>query len=381
MKKLIYLCLVFFLFIYCGPKQEKIEKYVEDGVEVIVNHLEPYKVEKEKTRLYLEEEFKIDTEKEDIMATGLTDINYINVDSDGSIYCLNEECQENFILKFDRNGNFITAFGRKGQGPGELQMPILPLITSENEVVVMDQGRRELFFFAEDGAFIKSISRDASTIGVFPLENGNYLMATVIVDPESDNIMEYPFSVFSSDFKEIKELDRLKFPNYLRGRKQKATPPGFLWSVTPRNVYFGNEEQGYEIRVYDLEGNLVRKIKKEYRKVRIPEEYIEEQTEGMSDALRQRIYFPEYFPPFQCAFADDKERLYVITNEKGNNPGKYMCDIFNPEGIFITRVSLAGVTETGLILLPPVARNNRLHCIEEKESGYRELVVYKMKWE
>ena len=381
MKNLICPCLILCLFCHCGSKQAKIEKYMEDGVEVVVNHIEPYKLASEPTHLYLEEEFRIDTEKEDIMAIGLTDINYINVDSEGSIYCLNEKCQENFILKFDWNGNFVTAFGRKGQGPGELQMPILPLINSQDEVVVMDQGRRELFFFTKDGTFIKSISRDASTIGVFPLENGNYLMATVIIDPQSDNIMEYPFSVFSSDFKEIKELDRLKFPNYLKGRKQKATPPGFLLSVTPRNVYFGNEEQGYEIRMYDLEGNLVRKIKKEYRKVRIPEEYIEEQTEGMSDALRQRIYFPEYFPPFQCAFPDDKERLYVITNEKGNNPGAYMCDIFNPAGIFITRTSLAGVTETGLILLPPIARNDRLYCIEEKESGYRELVVYKMKWE
>jgi len=381
MKKLIWFCLIPLLFFYCKSTKEEIERYTEDGVEVVVNHLEPYKVEKEPSHLYLEEEFRIDTEKEDIVATGLTDINYINVDFKGNIYCLNEKSQENFILKFDRNGNFVTGFGRKGQGPGELQMPILPLITSQNEIVIMDQGRRELLFFTEDGTFIKSISRDASTIGIFPLENGNYLMATVIFDPESDNIMEYPFSVFSSDFKEIKELDRVKFPNYLRGRKQKATPPGFLWSVTPRNIYFGNEEHGYEIRVYDLEGNLIRKIKKDYKKVRIPEEYIEEQTEGMSDALRQRIYFPEYFPPFQCAFPDEKERLYVITNEMGSNPGEYMCDVFNPAGIFITRASLAGVTETGFILLPPVARNDRLYCIEEKESGYKELVVYEMKWE
>ena len=170
-------------------------------------------------------------------------------------------------------------------------------------------------------------------------------------------------------------------PFIRKGRKQKATPPGFLWIVTPRNVYFGNEEQGYGIRMYDLEGNLVRKIKKEYRKIRISEEYIEEQTEGMSEALKLRTYFPEHFPPFQCAFPDDNERLYVITNEKGNNPGEYMCDIFTPAGIFITRASLAGVTETGLILLPPVARNDRLYFIQEKESGYRELVVYKMKWE
>ena len=52
------------MFISCGPKQDKIEKYTEDGVEVIVNHLEPYRIEKEPARLYLEEQLRIDTESE-----------------------------------------------------------------------------------------------------------------------------------------------------------------------------------------------------------------------------------------------------------------------------------------------------------------------------
>ena len=382
MKKLIYLCLALFLLLHCGSQQEKIEKYTEDGVEVIVNHLEPYKIKGEPSTLQLDEEFTIDTENEDIVKTGLTNINYFNVDSEGSIYCLNEKCLENFILKFDRYGNFLKAFGRKGQGPGELQMPILPLITSQDEIVIMDQGRSSLFFFTKDGAFIKSIPRDSYTMAMYPLENGNYLMVKVIYDPEGDYIMQYPFSLFSSEFEEIKELDRLKFPNYRKGRKQKATPPGFLWSVTKRNVYFGNEERGYEISAYDLEGNMVRKIKKEYSKVRIPEEYIKEHSEGRSELWKQRTYFPEYFPPFQCAFTDDRERLFVITNEKGNNPGEYMCDIFNSAGIFIARASLTGVIDIpAQIFLPPIAKKDLLYCIREKKSGYQELAVYRMKWE
>jgi len=382
MKKSIYLCLALFLFLHCEPKQEKIEKYTEDGVKVIANHLEPYKIKGKPSVLHLDQEFTIDTENEDIIKTGLTNIDYFNVDSEGSIYCLNEKCLENFVLKFDRHGNFLTAFGRKGQGPGELQMPVLPIITSQDEVVLMDQGRRELFFFNKDGTFIKSILQDSYTMAMHPLENGFYLIVKVVYDPEDDYIMQYPFSLYSSDFKEIKELDRLRFPNYRKGRKQKAINLGFLWSVTKNNFYFGNEEKGYEVRVYDLEGNMVRKIKKEYRKVRIPEEYIKEHSEGMSELWKQRTYFPEYFPPFQCAFTDDRERLFIITNEKGNNPGEYMSDIFNPEGIFIARTSLSGVINTpAQIFLPPLAKKDLLYCVQEKDSGYQELAVYRMKWE
>jgi len=318
MKKLTWLCLILFLFLYCKPAKEEIEKYTEDGVEVIVNHLEPYKLASEPTHLYLEERLTIDTEKESIAETGLTNIFYFDVDADGNIYFLNNESQENFILKFDGNGNFVTAFGRMGQGPGELQMAMFPIITSQGEVFIMDQGQRKLCYFTKEGGFIKSIPQDVSTMALFPLENGSYLTVSAVFDPEGEYILQYPFSLFSSDFKQIKELDSAKFPNYLKGRKQKAINLGFFWSVTKRNIYLGNEERGYEINVYDLAGNLLRKIKKDYRKVRISDEYIEEQSEGMGETWKQRTYFPEYFPPFQCAFVDGKGRLFVITNEPGS---------------------------------------------------------------
>jgi len=354
---------------------------MEDGVEVVVNHSEPYKIERESTHIYLEEKFKIDTEREKIAKTGLTDIIYFDVDSDGNIYFLNDKPQENFILKFDRNGNFVTAFGRKGQGPGELQIPMFPIITSQDEVFIMDQAQRKLCFFTKEGAFIKSIPQDASTLAIFPLENGNYIVVGEIYNSQSDYIMQYPFSLFSSDFKEIKELDNIKFPNYMKGRKQKAINPGFLWSITKSNIYLGNEERGYEISVYDLEGNMVRKINKEYIKIRIPDEYIKEKMESLSEIWRKRLYFPDYFVPFQCAFVDDKGSLFVITNEKGSNSGEYMCDIFNPEGIFIARASLPGIVDTGLIFLLLIAKKDHLYSIQEKESGYKELVVYKIMWE
>ena len=245
----------------------------------------------------------------------------------------------------------------------------------------MDEAKRKLFFFTKEGNYIKNIPQETGTAALFPMENGNYLRVGSIYD-YPDDFLPYVlvFSLFSSDFKEIKELDRLKDPFYIKG-KDKVISHGFLWSVTNTNVYFGNEERGYEINVFDLEGNLVRKIKKDYRKVRIPDEYIKEKKESMSEEWIQRSYFPEYFPPFQCAFTDDEERLFVITNEKGDHPGEFMCDIFNPEGIFIARASVTGIIDLEIIFLPPISKKDLLYCVQEKENGYQELVVYKMKWE
>lgn len=63
-------------------------------------------------------------------------------------------------------------------------------------------------------------------------------------------------------------------------------------------------------------------------------------------------------------------------------PGEYMYDIFNSEGLFISRTSLGNLTGMSQWNLQYAkARNKRLYCIKEKEKGYKELVVYKMIWD
>ncbi len=44
MKKIVCLFLSLCLFLVCGSKPDKVERKIEDGVEVIINHMEPYRV-------------------------------------------------------------------------------------------------------------------------------------------------------------------------------------------------------------------------------------------------------------------------------------------------------------------------------------------------
>lgn len=59
---------------------------MEDGVEVIVNHLESYNIEGEPNALHLEEEFVIGLERDDLAEIGITDIGGFDVDSEGNIF-------------------------------------------------------------------------------------------------------------------------------------------------------------------------------------------------------------------------------------------------------------------------------------------------------
>ena len=380
MKKLIYLVLVLSFFFYCGPKQNKVEKIMEDGIEIIVNHLEPYKIKGEQsTFLFVfEEEFTIDFEREDIAKLGISDIRGFDVDSEGNIYLSNlirgsGDC----IYKFDRNGNFITSFGKKGQGPGELQIGKNLYINDQDFIQIIAPRRHKLIVYRKDGSLVKEVSFRSNISGIIPVKGGNFLVSKPLGTPESLFYYRTKLYLCNTDFKEIKELERVIIPNMASAS---------YWMATKRNIYVGNDERGYEIWVYDLGGNLLRKIRKEFKSVEIPDKMRKGIKNSYDRLLRQSLRppgqivdAPTHWPPFSAFFTDEKERLYVRTWEKGENPGEYIHDIFNHEGIFIGRMSLNILFSRERNYAK--AKNDRLYFLREKESGYKELVVYKIIWE
>jgi hypothetical protein len=378
------LCFVF----YCKKTVEvdKVERIMEDGVEVIINHLEPYRIKGEPSNIHLEKEFVLDTENDVMVNLGLTDIGEFDVDSKGNIYLINQKASENIIFKFDREGNFVHSFCRRGQGPGELQMAIHLRINSQDEIEITDVYKK-LLIFNKDGDLVKEFPfarRVAIGLMVIPLSSKNYLILWGGNDPPGDYLIRRPLSLFNANLEEIKKFGEYKVPNYMNGKSVKGTS-SFAYCLGNRHIFVGNDDEDYEVWVYDLEGNLTRKIKKDYKKVPISKEFIEELMKVLeSDQLRKKMtYFPESFPPYQAFFSDDKGRLFVMTYEKGEAHNEHVFDIFNADGIFIGRKNLKvffNPIEDGFVLWATI-KENRFYCRNEKESSFKEFVVYKMRWE
>jgi len=366
MKKIILLLVTLSLLFFCKHSKDGIERYMEDGAEVIVNHLEPYKIKKESSTLHLEEEFMIDFEREDLTEIGIKEIVGFDVDSDRNIYFRLSSSSENYIYKFDDKGDFLFSFGRKGQGPGELESPRYLRVNKLDQIVVSDNRRNKLLLFEKNGDFIKGIS-------LAP----NYQIATLI---EKGKIL-----VMKRSFNQ--EEGKFDFPVICLYLDYN------VWKISRALIYVGNYGQGYEFLIYDTEGNLSRKIRKEYHKVKVPDQVKDKIVNWLSEnfdsfeKVKNKIYFPEFYPPFQFFFLDEKGRLYVMTYERGKSPNGFLYDIFNPDGLFIGRIELDnyGNLATSPIINPlpldVVAKNNRLYCLREKESGFKELVVYQMRWE
>ncbi len=385
-KLLLILPLVFLLcFTFSCQKQEQIERIMEDGVEVVINHLEPYKIKGKPSILHLEKEYVIDTEDDEIADLGLTDIGAFDVDSEGNIYMVSPMAKENTIFKFDSNGNYVHSFCRMGQGPGEMPYPPWTLnITSQDEITATNAMNKKLLIFNNDGNFVEEtpIALQAPRIyGVTPLKNGNYLCIKVVSDPKSDYLFQFTLGLQDSEFKEINDLNVHNEPNHFKGQNRQGIFT-FCHRITKDKIFVGNDSRGYEIWVFDLDGNLMRKIRKDYEKVPITREFMEETMKALDEPRRKMTIFPESFPPFQGFFTDDKGGLYVMTYEKGENSKEYIIDIFNADGIFVGRKSFRiFFSHDDDILLWATVKQNLLYCKNEKESGFKELVVYKMTWE
>jgi len=383
MKKTILFSLILLILADCSSRQQKIEKTMDEGVEVILNHLEPYILKGVPSRLILEKEFSIDTENEDMAKIGLTEMETFDVDSQENIYVIRWQSNENYIFKFDRIGNFITSFLRRGQGPGELEWGGTVMIDHEGNILAKDPSKPKYAVYNRDGGFVKEVLLKKPAELIALLSNGQYFCWQQIQEPE---MLQNFLGVSESSFESFREIYRKDTPNPFRSSEAKVTISGrsLIFQAGRGNLYIGDTDKGYEIRVYDLEGNLLRKIRKEYEAVPVSEAFKQDFLARFPKEypVRDRFEFAAAWPAFMSFVEDEEGQLFVRTFERGSNPGESTFDIFNPEGLFIGRVSIANRNaQQEQYALPCKFKGGRLYALHDKESGYRELTVYRMRWE
>jgi DNA-binding beta-propeller fold protein YncE len=75
------------------------------------------------------------------------------------------------IIKFDKNGKFIKAWGKKGTGPGEFDAPHGLAMDSTGKIYVADRSNSRIQVFDQDGKFIADWRQFGRPSGVFINKN------------------------------------------------------------------------------------------------------------------------------------------------------------------------------------------------------------------
>jgi DNA-binding beta-propeller fold protein YncE len=71
------------------------------------------------------------------------------------------------VVKFDRNGRFLFAWGKKGRGPGEFDLPHQVRLDSKENVYVADRENKRIQVFTPDGKFIRQLGEGIAPYGLF----------------------------------------------------------------------------------------------------------------------------------------------------------------------------------------------------------------------
>jgi len=85
------------------------------------------------------------------------------------------------IVKFDRNGKFIKAWGKLGSGPGEFRTPHALAFDSRGRLFVADRGNHRVQIFDQDGKFLDAWEQFSRVSGLF-IDRNDTLYA---IDSES----------------------------------------------------------------------------------------------------------------------------------------------------------------------------------------------------
>ena len=375
MKKSIVLAFsVVLLFASCQRDRAGWHGTVEvvDGVETVKNPEEP---------LYggdvlsLEEDLSIGTSGGDDEYV-FSRIGGMDVDSNGNIYVIDSSSAH--IRVFDRSGQYLWTIGRKGQGPGEFQMPGFVQTTSQGEIAVYDYQAQRLVFFSPDGTYRKQVSSARARFPVMPIRldsEGNIVGYQVMAPPPIGGV---DFGKYSPEFEPLFTIAREEPDKDRKERVFDLAKPGFHCAVSPNdNIVWGHSSE-YVLHVLNPEGKRIRMIQKKYERLPMTAGFREKYEKELAGLVGRgvKLSFPGRFPAYIDISVDEKDRLWVRTYERVEGEEEHYCfDVFDSDGRYLARVPMQVSLN-----LKSVWKNNALYTIETAKEGYQMIKRFKVIW-
>ena len=354
---------IFMMLVSCQKQKAEWKGTIEevDGVTIVKNPKEP---------MYREDVFSLEEElsigvvdgPETEMFSGVIDI---EVDVDGNIYIL--DYRESCCRVFNPAGKFLRTIGSPGQGPGELERPSSLHICQDNQLWIADSRNRRIAIFTAMGKFLRNVSTGKVRITNIDIDSKGNIIGTRFVMSEDKNYLQ-EVQKFNSDMEYEFTLESAPFPADPR-RKIRNTIFPFL------DYQFANQDQivygfplTYELKVYDLQGNLLRKIYKLYDPVVVPQETKEKLKK--LELLDYKMVVSNHWPAYAQFRVDDKGWIYVGTYEKVLD--NFCWDVFDEDGRYFARIHL----NFSLVVI----RNNNWYVLKGDEDGYQFVKRYKVTW-
>jgi hypothetical protein len=336
-----------------------------DGIRMVANPLQP-RAGVQKLKYLLE--WSVGGEN-DLQGDLINRPYEIHLGKDGSVFIL--DVGDTCIRQFDAHGKFVHQIGRKGQGPGEYDMPISFDIGAADEIFVFDGPSLRVTRFDKDGKPLNNFRVEKFCTQI-RIDGRGRLYLGEISSSETAGL--------SSEFKEVvQKLTILRTDqdgrNPLRigpfiGMKLmvKAQGQGAIstgsrfspmtgWGVAPDGRILAGYNEKYEISVYDPDGKILFRFGREYKPLKIK-------------SSRRGAKGPDSFPAFSPDFFFDDAGNAWFRLFKNEDDKDYLYDVFSPEGIYLRQI----VAPFRIYQI----RNGKAYAIVETDEGFKTLRCFRL---
>ncbi len=343
---------------------QKIEIKTENGVRVVSNPSKPVPQKGGPSSLTLVEDLVIGRTAADKPLFG--ELRSVGADGDGYIWTL--DWQDYKIRVFDRAGNLVSAFGRRGQGPGEWQGLMRMVVLPEGTAAVLDVTK--IAFHSRDGTCLREPSIGHSSMMIrMRLDSKGNVYGDVYDFGRTPNMT---LKKFGPDMAPLSTITRIEEAAY-DPQKINVFTTILLYHVDARDRLTWAVNTKYEFHILSPEGRELVRFARDTPRLSVSGAAKERLLAEMGER-RSRYVVPDQYPPFSTFIGDPEGRIYVRTYERDKDR-KIIYDVFDPEGRFFTRFSLP---EDEIMFA--VLKDKMYIMIQEDEEGRPLVKRYAMAW-
>jgi len=361
----------FILIVHLLNAQE-IKIKTEKGIPVVYNPKNPAPPPGVKHKLILEEELCIGDEEEEYLFAEEADYVSTAIDNEWNIFTLDSKLVE--IRKFDSKGTLIKIFGKKGQGPQEMDNPSNMMITPQNELMFIDGGNSRLTYYSLDGEYLRylpflkwrprrikidskgNIVTDTTKYIGKKIEDRKVFYEIKAFNQKLEPLFTYISIDTTDDFKEMVE------------ERKYSYGPSHYWQILKNDNVILGDTKNYEFSIIDSDGKIIRRIKKDFDPVKTTKE----DEESLSSRIRQNYTLPQYHKGFYYFTVDEEGRIFARSWEKTKDKKGYFYDVFDSEGKYIAKIPINAFIKRWV--------KGKLLTVEETEDGFPVAKLYKVIW-
>lgn len=268
----------------------------------------------------------------------------------------------------------IKTFGKRGEGPREFKGSIDGIDMQTGEMVVSSRGK--VSFYSKDGEYKKETKAASGYSSRYtPLGKG-FVGNGFAFDKK---ILYQTINLYDSALAKVKEIYRKK-SDIQRGKGITFFSTAYDFQTCDNKVFIAGFED-FTVAVADHEGNKLKPIEKDYRRLKFSDghkrqvyEFLKSNPETKSrfESIKKQLIFPSYLPAIRYIYADNRMIFIRTYRISGGKTEFYVLDL---SGKIVKKVFLPIIDENIVETYPLSIMGGNVYQLVENEAEEWDLHV------